>query len=119
VADLERERLARDTLLAEKTASDTVMDQTDLTIDINQQREEARQERSLTALEDSLNQARRLREQSVAGELSDEERRKRAGDASVLIMSMMEQMGFDEEESDDDTDFLIGDGKEGAIDVVS
>jgi Alpha and gamma adaptin binding protein p34 len=119
VADLERERLARDTLLAEENASETAMDQTNLAIDISQQREEARQERSLTALEDSLNQAKRLREHSVAGELTDEERRKRAGDAAVLIMNMMEQMGFDGEESDDDSEILIGDGKEGAINVVS
>ena len=65
------------------------------------QSEELQQERAMNALEASLNEARRIRELSKSGQLSDEERRKRASDAAMLIMQTMEQMGFND---DDDTD---------------
>ena len=63
--------------------------------------EELQQEQAMNALEASLNEARRIRELSKAGQLSDEERRKRATDAAMLILQTMEQMGFDDDDDDD------------------
>lgn len=62
--------------------------------------DEIEQEHALHALEGSIREAHLLRDLSKSGKLSDNERRKRAGDAAVLLMNMMGQMGF--ESSDDE-----------------
>lgn len=73
---------------------------------IKSRREELEQERALDALEGTLREANRLRELSQAGALSDDERRKRAGDAAMLLMDMMGKAGF----GDDDDDESLADG---------
>ena len=81
-----------------------VGDQTCKKNEQQQQWEDLQQERAMNALEASLNEARRIRELSKSGQLSDEERRKRATDAAMLILQTMEQMGFQDDEDDDDED---------------
>lgn len=77
-------------------------------------KDEKEEERVLNSLEGSLREAGRLRELSKSGQLSDDERRKRAGEAAILLMNMMGEMEFDE--SSDDDESLEG-GKELKIEV--
>lgn len=121
-SDEEREKKARAALLADEADAavhETHIDDTDSkdTEMAFRQREEVEQERALSALEGSLKEATRLRELSKAGQLSDDERRKRAGDAAMLIMDMMGHMGLEGASSDDDESSLE-DGKEEKIDVT-
>lgn len=68
--------------------------------DENQQQERDRaQERIFDNLESALQQAASIREMSRASELSDDDRRKRAGDAADLLMTLMMQVGLDDESS--------------------
>lgn len=66
--------------------------------------EEAYQERKadkiMSDMESALAEATRIRSLSQQGALSDEDRKQRAGDAAMLLMNLMNQMG--EEESDDE-----------------
>ena len=64
-------------------------------------RAELEEERNLNALESSLQEARRIRELSQSGQLTDDERRQRAGDAAALIYEMMGKMGFDTDSDED------------------
>jgi hypothetical protein len=64
-------------------------------------------ERLMDRFEVALGQAARIRDLSKSGELSDQERRDRAGDAAVLLMNLLGQMGYD-----DDDDDASGDGSE-------
>ena len=104
--DKERERKARETLFPADRSGD---DQTNEVQNCSNQngKEDMAQERALNALEGSLREASRIRELSKTGQLSDDERRKRAGDAAMLLMGMMGQMGF--ESSDDEEGSLEGD----------
>lgn len=108
--DEERENKARAALLAEETdAADETLNAIDGSISerkdkARRRREEAEQEQTLMALEGSLREASRIRELSKAGQLSDDERRKRAGDAAMLVMEMMGKMGLDDGSPDDDDD---------------
>ena len=66
-----------------------------------QQRREREQERAFDNLESALRQASSIREMSRTANLSDEDRRKRAGDAANLLLTLMQQVGMDD---DDDSD---------------
>lgn len=57
------------------------------------------QERVMENLEGILKEAARIREASKSGELSDEERRKRATDAASLMMDLMNQLDMDDDDS--------------------
>ena len=103
--DMERERKARDTLFAADRSVDDETNEEQNYPDQNRE-EEIAQERALNALEGSLREASRIRELSKTGQLSDDERRKRAGDAAMLLMDMMGQMDF--ESSDDEEGSLDG-----------
>ena len=52
-------------------------------------------------LDHVMREAIRIRDDARSGTLSDEERRKRAGDAAMALMGLLEQMGFDEDEDDE------------------
>jgi len=67
-----------------------------------QRRHEMEEERRIENLEGALRQAARIRELSISGSMTDDERRQRAGDAALLLMDLMGQVGF--EESDEDGD---------------
>jgi hypothetical protein len=52
-------------------------------------------------LELLMKEATRIRDMSRNGDLSDDDRRKRATDAATLMMGLMEQMGIDDTDGDD------------------
>lgn len=52
-------------------------------------------------LELLMKEATRIRDMSRNGDLSDDDRRKRAADAATLMMGLMEQMGIDDTDGDD------------------
>jgi hypothetical protein len=55
-----------------------------------------------TAFDEAIQQARRIREVSQTTDLSDEARRKRAGDAAKLVLTMMNEMGIDDDDDDNE-----------------
>jgi hypothetical protein len=61
-------------------------------------------ERLMDRFEVALGQAARIRDLSKSGELSDQERRDRAGDAAVLLMNLLGQMGYDDDDDDASSD---------------
>ena len=68
----------------------------------DQSQQDREQERMFDNLESALRQAASIREMSRSGELSDDDRRKRAGDAANLLMSLMMQGGLDDESEAED-----------------
>jgi hypothetical protein len=52
-------------------------------------------------LERMLTEARCIREASRSSQMSDEERRARAGDAAMKLMGLLDQLGFDDDDDDD------------------
>ena len=92
LSDQERERKAREVLLGDTEEKTVTVNDTDL---LEGRRAELEEERNLNALEGSLQEARRIRELSQSGQLTDDERRQRAGEAATLIYEMMGKMGFD------------------------
>lgn len=59
------------------------------------------EERTIDAMEHTIQEAKRIRESSRSGELSNDERQRRAGDAAALLMNLMGQMGMDDDSEDD------------------
>lgn len=59
------------------------------------------EERAMENLEGLLREATRIREASRAGEMTDDERRKRAADAATLMMNLMNQLDVEEDQEDD------------------
>lgn len=97
----EREETARQALL-QQDGIDTDEKERSQCLDGNAQREQ-QADKIMHDMEGALKEANRIREMSRAGELSDEDRKKRAGDAATLIMNLMTQMGgFDDDDSDND-----------------
>ena len=72
--------------------------------DIQKLRQDMEAEQVFEQMEGLLRQANRVREQSKAGELTDEERRQRAGDAATALMNLMSAFGLDDEDDGDDDD---------------
>lgn len=59
-------------------------------------------EKGLQKLEAVLRNAAQIREQSKSGSLMDDERRKRAGDAAMLLLDLMNDMGLEESDSENE-----------------
>eukprot|EP00956_Cyclotella_meneghiniana_P025429 scaffold53080_cov36-Cyclotella_meneghiniana.AAC.1 len=70
----------------------------------NQQQQQQRQEIYFSELEHVMNEAKRIREASKNECMTDEERRKRAGDTAVRLMGLLERLGFDDDSSNDEDD---------------
>lgn len=85
-------------LLANVEKETAAFDDTNLS---DSRRAEIEEERNFDALESSIQEARRIRELSQSGQLTDDERRQRASKAATLIYEMMGKMGFD---TDDDSE---------------
>lgn len=74
------------------------------------QSEDNKQEILIDEFEQVMKEASKIRSASKSGQLTDEERRQRAGDAASALMGLLDRMGFDEDDdeyidsSDDDTD---------------
>jgi hypothetical protein len=62
--------------------------------------DEAKDESVLNNIEDVMKQAKTIREASKGGQLSDQERQSRAGNAAEMLMGLLDQMGFDDDEDD-------------------
>lgn len=67
-----------------------------------QQQREREQERIFDNMESALRQAASIREMSRTADLSDDDRRKRAGDAAELLMTLMQQIGMDDDSDEDE-----------------
>ena len=72
--------------------------------DIQKLRQDMEAEQVFEQMEGLLRQANRVREQSKAGALTDDERRQRAGDAATALMNLMSAFGLDDEDDGDDDD---------------
>ena len=68
----------------------------------NQKSEENKEDIFIDEFEEVMKEASRIRSASKSGQLSDEERRQRAGDAASALMGLLDRMGFDDDDDDDD-----------------
>jgi len=59
------------------------------------------EERVFNQLDGAIKQVKNIREMSQTGSMSDDERRKRAGDAAMLLMDIMGQLDCDDDDEDD------------------
>jgi Alpha and gamma adaptin binding protein p34 len=67
----------------------------------------------MDSMEGALKEAQRIRELSQKGELTDDERRQRAGDAALVLMNLMNQMGgMDDDDDNDDEQKELSDPEE-------
>jgi hypothetical protein len=63
------------------------------------------EEQAFSQLEGIMKEATRIRDMSLRSEHdNDEDRRKRAADAATLMMGLMDQMGLDDDDGEDDSD---------------
>jgi hypothetical protein len=67
-------------------------------------REDHLQEKQFDNLDNLLGEAAKIRDQARTGAISDEDRRKRAGDAASMLMGLLDSMGFDESDDEDIVD---------------
>ena len=58
---------------------------------------------TLDSIEQVMKEAKRIRESSKGGELSDQDRKQRAGDAAEMLMGLLDQMGFDDDDDEADS----------------
>jgi hypothetical protein len=95
-----REVKARQALLLEEGREEDYLDgdEVDAAATLQERREEFANERVFNEFEGAIKEAARIRDVSQSGQLSDEERRKRAGDAAVILMDLMGKMGYDDDE---------------------
>lgn len=66
--------------------------------------DQTQQEKAFASLESVIQEAQRIRDASVSGRLSDDERRQRASDAATLMMGLMNQLDFGEESEGEQED---------------
>jgi hypothetical protein len=93
----------------EQAAISKLMEGVDQDIESNNKAEEIkRQEMAFRELESVIAAAKSIREASQNDSMSDEERRKRAGDTALRMMELFEKLGFDNvddyENDSDETD---------------
>jgi hypothetical protein len=72
--------------------------------DIAKLREDAEIEKHFDQMDSVIQEAKRIREASQNGTISDDERRERAGDAALALLNLMSQFGMEEEEGEDESD---------------
>lgn len=71
---------------------------------VSQVSDETKDEVVLDNIEGVMKEAKIIREASKNGQLSDQERRDRAGNAAEMLMGLLDQMGFDDDEGEDSSD---------------
>lgn len=74
----------------------------DAQIEAVQDLAEKKNEELLDNIESVMKDAKKIRDASKAGDLSDAERRQRAGDAATLLMGLLDEMGFDDDDCSSD-----------------
>jgi hypothetical protein len=78
-----------------------------------QQQQQREEEISFHQLEKVLTEAKSIREASRSNaNMSDEERRARAGDAAMKLMGLLDRLGFDDNDDDEDVDDCDSDDRE-------
>eukprot|EP00980_Cylindrotheca_fusiformis_P007781 scaffold1663_cov210-Cylindrotheca_fusiformis.AAC.3 len=83
-----------------------------------QLRQQVDEEKVFDEMETVLREATRIRDQSKSGQLTDEERRDRAGDAALRLVNLMSQFGnMDDDEEEDDNSILDSDEDSGIVDA--
>ena len=70
-------------------------------IKISPSKETKSEEVLMNEFEHLMNEAKKIRQASKNGDLSDQERRDRAGNAAQMLMGLLDQMGFDDDDYDD------------------
>ena len=103
--DEERVEQARRAILEQsgiQNEGEAVLGQENVNPGRSHQQSEREQEKVFDNLESALRQAASIREMSRSGELSDDDRRKRAGDAADLLMTLMQQVGMDDDDTDEE-----------------
>ena len=89
----------------EKAAVANLMEGVDQDTDSNIKDEEVRQqEMAFHQLESVIADAKSIRAASQDNSMSDEERRKRAGDTALRMMELFEKLGFDGDDEEDEED---------------
>ena len=78
------------------------LDKAETEEETTRRREEREQERMFDSLEGLMRQASRIREMSRGGELTDDQRRQRAGDAATLLMDLMTKLDLADGEDEDE-----------------
>ena len=78
-----------------------------------QQQQQREEEISFHQLEKVLTEAKSIREASRNNaNMSDEERRARAGDAAMKLMGLLDRLGFDDDDDEEDVDDCDSDDRE-------
>ncbi len=97
----------------EKAAVSKLMEGVDQDIESKNKAEEIRQqEMAFHELESVIAAAKNIREASQNDSMSDEERRKLAGDTALQMMELFEKLGFDDGGDDDEEDNSLADSDE-------
>lgn len=108
-ADAERERNAQQSLLKVLDEHDAVEGNDNIDEVVAHPEADLPNERLLNQFEGAIQEASRIRDMSRSGQLSDEERRQRAGDAAMMLVNLLDQMGYDDEDEHDDEGSSDGD----------
>lgn len=114
--DIDREKQAQEALMKEidevghQTISSTVEEGSN---DEVAHGGDLTSERLLNQFEGAIQEASRIRDMSRSGQLSDEERRQRAGDAALMLVNLLDRMGYDDDDDEDEQDGESSDGDEG------
>eukprot|EP00956_Cyclotella_meneghiniana_P041496 scaffold229039_cov40-Cyclotella_meneghiniana.AAC.2 len=114
-SDADREAAAMQSLLKGVQVND---EESNLHEDEKNETNQQRQEISFSELEHVMNEAKRIREASKSECMTDEERRKRAGDTAVRLMGLLERLGFDDDSSNDEDDCENEDSDVDDLDVI-
>lgn len=99
--DDEREKKAQEALMKEVEEEGIQKTSTD---DEVAHSGDAVNERLFDQFEGAIQEASRIRDMSRSGQLSDEERRQRAGDAAMMLVNLLGQMGYDDDDEYDSSD---------------
>jgi hypothetical protein len=110
--DQEREQRAQEALMEDvgKDVADqsTVSGEQEENSQTATPEEDRVNERLFNQFEGAIQEASRIRDLSRSGQLSDEERRQRAGDAAMILVNLLDQMGFDDDDEDDGNSSIGG-----------
>eukprot|EP00956_Cyclotella_meneghiniana_P042067 scaffold248345_cov39-Cyclotella_meneghiniana.AAC.1 len=115
-SDADREAAAMQSLLKGVQVNDeeSNLHDEDEKNETNQQQQEI----SFSELEHVMNEAKRIRQASKNECMTDEERRKRAGDTAVRLMGLLERLGFDDDSSNDEDDCENDESDVDDLDVI-
>ncbi|GAX23683.1 hypothetical protein FisN_12Hh258 [Fistulifera solaris] len=109
--DEEREKKAQEALMKdvnEETTDQSTVSGVQESTQTASHEEGRVNERLFNQFEGAIQEASRIRDLSRSGQLSDEERRQRAGDAAMMLVNLLDQMGYDDDDEDDGNSSIGG-----------